>query len=62
MSVFPVDAVLGKELPLFYRQSTQKSREIVDSGPIVPQQQSQDSKNTGGVLEAHCPLQGGVDF
>lgn len=32
------------------------------SGPIVPQQQGQDSKNTGGVLEAHCPLQGGVDF
>lgn len=32
------------------------------SGPIVPQQPSQDSKNTGGVLAAHCPLQGGVDF
>lgn len=61
MSIFPVDAALGKELPLFDRQVLISS-EIVGSGPIVPQHQGQDSKNTGGVLEAHCPLQGGVDF
>lgn len=61
MSIFPVDAALEKELPLFYRQVLISS-EIVGSSPIVPQQQGQDSKNTGGVLEAHYPLQGGVDF